>query len=76
MKIAKILVTCAWPYVNNIPHLGTVVQMLSADVIARYYRLRGEDVQMVSGSDEHGTPIEVEAYILNLSLFVNQEMHE
>ncbi len=35
--------------------------MLSADVAARYYRLRGDDVLMVSGSDEHGTPIEVEA---------------
>jgi methionyl-tRNA synthetase len=34
---------------------------LSADVAARYYRLRGDDVLMVSGSDEHGTPIEVEA---------------
>lgn len=35
--------------------------VLSADVVARYYRLKGEDVLMVSGSDEHGTPIEVEA---------------
>ncbi len=35
--------------------------ILSADVTARYYRLRGDDVLMVSGSDEHGTPIEVEA---------------
>ena len=35
--------------------------VLSADVAARYYRLCGEDVLFVSGSDEHGTPIEVEA---------------
>jgi methionyl-tRNA synthetase len=35
--------------------------VLSADVAARYYRLRGDDVLLVSGSDEHGTPIEVEA---------------
>lgn len=41
--------------------MGTLVQVLSADVVARYYRLKGEDVVMVSGSDEHGTPIEVEA---------------
>jgi methionyl-tRNA synthetase len=34
---------------------------LSADVVARYYRMKGEDVLMVSGSDEHGTPTEVEA---------------
>jgi methionyl-tRNA synthetase len=44
------------------PHLGNLVgSVLSADVAARYYRLRGDDVLMVSGSDEHGTPIEVEA---------------
>jgi len=49
------------------PHLGTLVQVLSADVVARYYRLKGEDVVMVSGSDEHGTPIEVEAVKLGIS---------
>ena len=44
------------------PHLGNLVgSILSADVAARYYRLRGDDVLLVSGSDEHGTPIEVEA---------------
>jgi methionyl-tRNA synthetase len=44
------------------PHLGNLVgSVLSADVAARYYRLRGDEVLMVSGSDEHGTPIEVEA---------------
>ncbi len=37
------------------------MQVLSADVVARYYRSKGEEVIMVSGSDEHGTPIEVEA---------------
>jgi methionyl-tRNA synthetase len=58
----KVLVTSAWPYINQTPHLGNLVgSVLSADVAARYYRLRGDDVLMVSGSDEHGTPIEVEA---------------
>jgi len=57
----RILVTSAWPYINYIPHLGTIIQSLSGDVIARYHRLRGDDVLYVSGSDEHGTPIEVEA---------------
>ena len=61
MKREKVLVTSAWPYVNRLPHLGTVMQCLSADVFARYYRLKGADVVMVSGSDEHGTPTEVEA---------------
>ena len=61
-KFGKVLVTSAWPYINVIPHLGNLVgSVLSADVVARYYRLRGDDVLMVSGSDEHGTPIEVEA---------------
>ncbi len=58
----KILVTSAWPYINVTPHLGNLVgSVLSADVAARYFRLRGDDVLMVSGSDTHGTPIEVEA---------------
>ena len=58
----KILVTSAWPYINVTPHLGNLVgSVLSADVVARYYRLQGEDVLMVGGSDTHGTPIEVEA---------------
>lgn len=61
-KFGKVLVTSAWPYINVIPHLGNLVgSVLSADVAARYYRLRGDDVLLVSGSDEHGTPIEVEA---------------
>lgn len=67
MKLGKILVTCGWPYVNYLPHLGTLIQVLSADVVARYYRLKGEEVVMVSGSDEHGTPIEVEALRLNVT---------
>lgn len=58
----KVLVTSAWPYINVTPHLGNLVgSVLSADVAARYYRLKGDDVLMVSGSDTHGTPIEVEA---------------
>jgi methionyl-tRNA synthetase len=61
LKTEKILVTSGWPYVNYLPHLGTVMQCLAADVVARYYRMKGEDVLMVSGSDEHGTPTEVEA---------------
>ncbi len=55
------IVTCAWPYINAVPHLGTLVQLVSADVYARCMRKLGEEVLFVSGSDEHGTPIEVEA---------------
>jgi methionyl-tRNA synthetase len=57
-----VVVTCAWPYINFTPHLGTLIgSVLSADVYARYCRLTGDDVVFVSGSDEHGTPVEVEA---------------
>lgn len=60
--MGKWIVCSAWPYVNSVPHLGTLIgSVLSADVFARYLRLKGEDVVFVSGSDEHGTPIEVEA---------------
>ncbi len=60
--MVKWVVGAAWPYVNSVPHLGNLIgSILSADVFARYMRLRGDDVVFVSGSDEHGTPIEVEA---------------
>ena len=63
----KILVTSAWPYINYVPHLGNIVSsILSADVVARYYRLKGDEVVYVTGSDEHGTPIEIEAVRLNI----------
>lgn len=60
--MGKWVVTSAWPYINTVPHLGNMIgSILSADVFARYLRLRGHDVVFVSGSDEHGTVIEVEA---------------
>ncbi|RLG45496.1 MAG: methionine--tRNA ligase [Thermoproteota archaeon] len=59
----KWVVTCAWPYINTVPHLGTLIgSLLSADIYARYLRHDPDnEVIFVSGSDEHGTPIEVEA---------------
>jgi len=58
----NILVAVAWPYVNGDLHLGHLAgYLLPADVVARYFRLRGGDVLMVSGSDCHGTPITVQA---------------
>lgn len=59
--MAKYIVASAWPYSNFIPHLGTVLHLLSADVYSRYLRLMGHDVIFVTGSDEHGTPIALEA---------------
>jgi methionyl-tRNA synthetase len=58
----KWVITSAWPYAYSIPHLGNLIgSTLSADVFARYLRSKGAEVVLVSGSDEHGTPIEVEA---------------
>lgn len=58
----KIGVYVAWPYANGPLHLGHIAgAYLTADIFARYHRLRGNDVLMVSGSDAHGTPITVTA---------------
>jgi methionyl-tRNA synthetase len=58
----KWVVTSAWPYVNATPHIGNLIgSTLSADVFARFLRLKGEEVVFVSGSDSHGTPVSVEA---------------
>lgn len=63
----KWVVTSAWPYVNAIPHLGNMIgSVLSADVFARYLRLKGDDVVFVSGSDAHGTPVAVAAKNQNI----------
>ncbi|MBA7564874.1 MAG: methionine--tRNA ligase [Dehalococcoidia bacterium] len=58
----KILVAVAWPYANGSLHLGQIAgAYLPADIFARYHRLKGNDVLMVSGSDQHGTPITIKA---------------
>ncbi|MCH8814570.1 MAG: methionine--tRNA ligase [Chloroflexi bacterium] len=58
----KILLGVAWPYSNGSLHVGQIVgAYLPADIFARYHRTVGNDVLMVSGSDQHGTPITVRA---------------
>ncbi|MFP4374206.1 MAG: methionine--tRNA ligase [Spirochaetaceae bacterium] len=57
----KRLVTSALPYVNNIPHLGNLIQVLSADVFARYCRLAGYETLYICGTDEYGTATETRA---------------
>ncbi len=58
----KILVAVAWPYASGARHLGHVAGFgVPSDVFARYQRLVGNDVLMVSGTDDHGTPITVRA---------------
>lgn len=58
----RIFVGVAWPYANGPLHLGHIAgAYLPADIFARYHRLKGNDVLMVSGSDQHGAPITMRA---------------
>jgi methionyl-tRNA synthetase len=58
----KVFIGVAWPYANSYLHLGHIAgAYLPASIFAKYQRLKGNDVLMVSGSDEHGTPIMVTA---------------
>ena len=57
----KILVTSALPYVNNVPHLGNLVCVISADVYTRFLRLMKKNVISILGTDEHGTTAETKA---------------
>ena len=67
-KQKNILVCVAWPYVNGPPHLGHIAGMsIPADIFARYNRLIGNNVAMVSGSDMHGTPVTLLANDLGVS---------
>ena len=54
----RIFIGVAWPYANGPLHLGHLAGCyLAADIFARFHRLNGDEVLMVSGSDSHGTPI-------------------
>ncbi len=58
----RIFIGVAWPYANGPLHLGHIAGAnLPADIFARYHRLKGNEVLMVSGSDQHGTPITLKA---------------
>ena len=58
----RIFIGVAWPYANGPLHLGHVAgAYLPADIFARYHRAKGNEVLMVSGSDQHGTPITIRA---------------
>ncbi|WP_248927900.1 methionine--tRNA ligase [Paenibacillus hamazuiensis] len=59
--MTNIFIGGAWPYANGSLHLGRLASLLPGDVLARYFRLKGEDVLYVSGSDCHGTPVAVQA---------------
>uniref|UniRef100_A0A8D1VTE9 methionine--tRNA ligase n=1 Tax=Sus scrofa TaxID=9823 RepID=A0A8D1VTE9_PIG len=58
----NVLITSALPYVNNVPHLGNIIGcVLSADVFARYSRLRQWNTLYLCGTDEYGTATETKA---------------
>lgn len=60
--MSKVLVCVAWPYANGVIHLGHMAgSILPPDIFSRYNRLLGNEVMMVSGSDQYGTPITVSA---------------
>ena len=64
----RIFIGVAWPYANGPLHLGQIAgAYLPADIFARYHRLRGDDVLMVSGTDQHGTPITIRAELEGLT---------
>ena len=65
----NILITSALPYVNNVPHLGNIVGcVLSADVFARFSRLRGYNTLYICGTDEYGTATETKGKYLRFIL--------
>ena len=57
----SIFIGGAWPYANGSLHLGHIAALLPGDILAQYYRLKGEKVLYVSGSDCNGTPISIRA---------------
>ena len=57
----NILIGGAWPYANGSLHIGHISSLLPGDILARYYRAKGENVFYVSGSDCYGTPITIRA---------------
>ena len=67
-KKERILVLCALPYTNGIPHIGNIVgSHLPADIFARYCRLKGAETLFVGATDENGTPTEVAALELKIT---------
>lgn len=57
----NIIIGGAWPYANGSLHIGHIAALLPGDVLARYFRLKGDRVFYVSGSDCYGTPITIRA---------------
>ena len=61
-KFKRTLITTALPYANGPVHIGHLAGVyVPADIYARFLRMRGEEVIMIGGSDEHGVPITIKA---------------
>ena len=65
---AKQYITTTLPYVNSDPHVGFAMEIVRADVMARYYTLRGYDVFFNTGTDEHGVKIWEKAKEANMDV--------
>ena len=61
MTKRNVTICVSWPYANNNLHLGYIASSLSGDILARYHRMVGDDVVMVSGTDSHGTKPTIKA---------------
>lgn len=73
----NIFIGLSWPYANGELHIGHLGSSLPADILARYYRLKGYNVCFVSGSDCFGTPISIQAQKGNKSpKQITDEYHE
>ncbi|MBD7910923.1 MULTISPECIES: methionine--tRNA ligase [Clostridium] len=73
----NVIIGNAWPYANGPLHLGRIAVLMPGDVLARYHRLMGDDVVFISGSDSHGTPVDMKAKEEGISpLEVAEKYHE
>src|SRR5215475_11957870 len=63
-------------YVNDVPHIGHAYTTVAADVLARYWRLRGRDVFFVTGLDEHGQKVQQASAKAVIVLFIDSATTE
>jgi len=66
--MSKFYITTAIAYVNGKPHIGHLLDFVLADVIARYHRMKGDDVFLLTGTDEHGSKIYKKATELGMTV--------
>ncbi|MDS0525342.1 methionine--tRNA ligase [Clostridium sp. SHJSY1] len=73
----NVIIGNAWPYANGPLHLGRIAVLMPGDILARYHRLMGDDVIFISGSDSHGTPVDMKAKEEGVSpLEIAEKYHE